>query len=125
MTGPELESMPHPNILASRPLREDVAAAAAALHEVCSLEQGGEDPLGIRNVPRLAQVLSVNRITAEQAARVAGAMAALEEGEDALAPVPGRDLTRQPLNLISPRERKMLALVVAGWSNVDRGHHDA
>jgi predicted ATPase/DNA-binding CsgD family transcriptional regulator len=157
------------------------AAAAAALREALSLEQGFGDPLAISIVPWLALVLMVDRLPAEQVARLTGAMAALEErsaamggrmaidvfgspqhrlvlaravataretlgqaafaaadaagralscaelvgellavlaeGERVLAPVPGAGQTRRSGSLLSPREREVLALVVAGRSN--------
>jgi predicted ATPase/DNA-binding CsgD family transcriptional regulator len=48
---------------------------------------------------------------------VAELLAVLEDGERALAPLPGAGQTRQPGGPISPREREVLALVVAGRSN--------
>ncbi len=117
LTKPELEATPPDNASAIRPSRINVAAAVAALREALSLKQGLEDPLVISIVPGLALVLLADRLTTEQMAHLTGAMAVLEEGERALAPVLGTGQTRPPDSRISPREREVLALVVAGRSN--------
>ena len=159
----------------------DAPAAFAALREVLQLVRGVDDPLVISIVPWLAAVLLVERLPAEHAARLGGAIATierrsaaiggrsaidifgaphdqaaltqavataretlgetafaaadaagrtlsfaelidellamLEARERALAPVPETGQSRQPDGLISPREREVLALVVAGRSN--------
>jgi non-specific serine/threonine protein kinase len=159
----------------------DAAAAFPALREVLQLVRGVDDPLVISIVPWLAAALLVDRLPAEQVARLGGAIATiegrsaaiggrtaidifgaphdravltqavtaaretlgqdafgaadaagrtrsfaeivdellamLEDRELALAPVLRVGQTRQPDGLISPREREVLALVVAGRSN--------
>jgi predicted ATPase/DNA-binding CsgD family transcriptional regulator len=159
----------------------DPPAAFAALREVLQLVRGVDDPLVISVVPWLAAVLLVERLPAEEVARLGGAIAAIEgrsaaiggrtaidifgaphdravladavaaaretlgeaaftmadtagrtlssveivdellavlqEGELAPMPVLGTAQSKQPDSLISPREREVLALVVAGRSN--------
>jgi DNA-binding CsgD family transcriptional regulator len=159
----------------------DAAAAFPALREVLQLVRGVDDPLVISIVPWLAAALLVERLPAEQVARLGGAIATIEGrstaiggrtaidifgaphdravltqavtaaretlGQDAFAaadaagralshaeivdellamlevgevaqpPVLGVGQTRQPDSLISPREREVLALVVAGRPN--------
>jgi DNA-binding NarL/FixJ family response regulator len=107
LTKPELETTPHANTTPIRPFRINEAAAAAALREAL--------PLVISIIPRLALVLLADCLTAEQVARLSGAMAPLEEG--ALAPVLRAERTTKPDSRISPREREVLALVAEGRSN--------
>jgi predicted ATPase/DNA-binding CsgD family transcriptional regulator len=158
----------------------DAPAAFAALREVLQLARGVDDPLVISIVPWLAAVLLVERLPAEQVARLGGAIATIERRSAALggrtaieifgaphdsavlaqavataretlgeaafatAAAAGRTLSlaeivdellavveagevvpavlgtgqiRQPVGPISPREREVLALVVAGRSN--------
>jgi DNA-binding CsgD family transcriptional regulator len=117
LTKPELEATPA-NASAIRPFRINVAAAVATLREALSLQQRVEDPLVISIVPGLSLVLLADRLTTEVMANLAGAMAVLEEGErEVLAPVLGTVQTRPPDRNISPREREVLALVIAGHSN--------
>jgi DNA-binding NarL/FixJ family response regulator len=116
LTKPELEVTPA-NASAIRPFGINVAAAVAALREALSLKQRLEDPLVISIVPGLALVLLADRLTTEQMEHLTGAMAVLEGGERALAPVLGTGQTKPADSRISPREREVLALVVAGRSN--------
>jgi DNA-binding CsgD family transcriptional regulator len=62
----------------------DAPAAFAALREVLQLVRGVDDPLVISIVPWLAAVLLVERLPAEQVARLGGAIATIEKRSAAI-----------------------------------------